>query len=179
MGHPALVIGDTLNEWIGRAVAWCVLALVLAAFAVVVLRYGFGIGAVALQETVTWLHAIVFMVGAAYTLRHDAHVRVDVFYRGMAPRHRALVDLLGSLFLLMPICALILWKGWGYAATSWALGEGSRETGGLSHLWLLKSLIPLTAALLLLQGASLALHSLRAILGRVTPPEPHEPEELP
>lgn len=169
---------DTLNEWVGRAVAWCVLALVLIAFTVVLLRYSFGIGSIALQESVTWLHAIVFMVGAAYTLGHDEHVRVDIFYRRMGPKGRGLVDLLGALFLLMPVCALLFWKGWGYAASSWALGEGSREAGGLPFLYLLKSLIPLTAALLFLQGVSLALHSLRALRGRETPSAPHHEERL-
>lgn len=169
---------DALNEWIGRAVAWCAPALVLTAFSVVLLRYGLGIGSAALQEAVSYLHAILFMAGAAWTLRHDGHVRVDIFYRRFGPRGRAAVNLLGSLFLLIPVCAFILWSSLDYVAASWSIREGSREAGGLPFLWLLKTLIPVSAALLLLQGISLALHSLRALTGREAPPVPAHEEKL-
>ncbi|HDP89370.1 MAG TPA: TRAP transporter small permease subunit [Thioalkalivibrio sp.] len=161
---------DTLNDWVGRAVAWLTLAMVLLMFAMVVLRYGFDWNSIALQESVTYLHALIFMAGVAYTLRHDEHVRVDIFYRQMTPRRRALVNLLGALLLLVPVCLFILVESWDYVARSWRILEGSRQTGGLPLTFLLKSFIPLMAGLLLLQGLAQAAHALRVLRGRETPP---------
>lgn len=143
---------DGLNEWIGRTVAWLTLLMVLVTFTIVVLRYGFDWGSIAVQESVIYLHALVFMAGAAYTMRHDAHVRVDIFYRGMSPRAQAWVDVLGTVFLLLPICGFVLWESSDYVFDAWTRLEGSRETGGLPLVFLLKSFIPLMAVLLSLQG---------------------------
>ena len=104
------------------------------------------------------------MLGAAYTLRFDGHVRVDIFYRDFSARHKALVDLLGSLFLLLPVCIFLLWSSWGYVASAWSLREGSGEAGGLPYVYLLKTLIPLSAFLLILQGIGQALASLGTLL---------------
>lgn len=117
-----------------------------------------------MQESAIYLHALVFMVGAAYTLRHDAHVRVDILYRGMSTRGQAWINLGGSLLLLLPICGFILWISTGYVVDSWIRLEGSREAGGLPLVFILKSFIPLMALLLTLQGAAQALHSLNHIL---------------
>ncbi len=155
---------DRIAEYTGRSAAWLALALVLVTFSVVVLRYLFAFGSIALQESVLYLHASLFLLGAAYTLKADAHVRVDIFYRRLPPSRRALIDLLGALLLLLPVCAFILWISWDYVATAWALREGSAETGGLPYVYLLKTLIPLAAALLLLQGISQALRSLMVLL---------------
>lgn len=156
---------DALSEWTGRAVAWLTLAMVLVTCAVVVLRYAFNLGWIALQESITYLHAVVFMLGAAYTLRHDGHVRVDIFYRRFSPRGQAWVDLFGTLLLLTPVCVFILWASWDYAAAAWSLREGSRDAGGLPLVYLLKSVIPLMALLLLLQGIAQMLRSLLVLLG--------------
>ncbi len=156
---------DGLNEWTGRLVAWLTLAMVLVTCAVVLLRYAFDLGWIAVQESITYLHAVVFMLGAAYTLRHDGHVRVDIFYRRFSPRGQAWVDLFGALLLLLPVCIFILWISWEYVAASWALYEGSRDAGGLPLVYLLKSVIPLMALLLLLQGISQMLRSLLVLLG--------------
>lgn len=156
---------DALSEWTGRAVAWLTLAMVLVTCVVVVLRYAFNLGWIAVQEAITYLHAVVFMLGAAYTLRHDGHVRVDIFYRRFSPRGQAWVDLLGTLLLLTPVCVFILWVSWDYVAASWSLREGSRDTGGLPLVYLLKSVIPLMALLLLVQGFAQALRSLLVLLG--------------
>ena len=145
--------------------AWLALALVLVTFSVVVLRYLFEVGSIALQESILYLHASVFLLGAAYTLRVDGHVRVDIFYRHLSARGQAVVDLLGALLLLLPVCGFLLWISWDYAATAWSLREGSRETGGLPYVYLLKTLIPLAAFLLILQGISQMLASL-AVLSR-------------
>jgi TRAP-type mannitol/chloroaromatic compound transport system permease small subunit len=154
-----------IAETVGNTAAWLALALVLVTFTVVVLRYLFQLGWIAMQESILYLHASLFLLGAAYTLKRDGHVRVDIFYRGFTPRRKALVDLLGSVLLLLPVCSFLLWVSWDYVAGAWALREGSPEAGGLPFVYLLKTLIPLAAALLILQGVSQALASLSTLVG--------------
>jgi TRAP-type mannitol/chloroaromatic compound transport system permease small subunit len=160
---------DRVAEVTGRGIAWLTLGMVLITFAVVVLRYGMQTGSIALQESVSYLHAIVFMLGAAYTLKHDGHVRVDIFYQKASPRARAWTNLLGTLFLLFPTCVFIFVSSLDYVASSWSIHEGSRETGGLDGVFLLKTAIPLMALLLLLQGCSLALRSALVIARKSAP----------
>ncbi|MCU0975930.1 MAG: TRAP transporter small permease subunit [Steroidobacteraceae bacterium] len=157
---------DAIADVTGRAVAWLTLAMVLAAIAVVALRYGFGVGLIWLQESVTWMHAAVFMLGAAWTLRQDGHVRVDIFYRRMSPRRQALVDLAGTVFLLLPTCAYLLFESLPYVASSWRVLERSREAGGMPALYLLKTVIPVMAGLLILQGLAEALRAWGRLRGR-------------
>ena len=157
---------DGLSEWTGRIIAWMTLAMVLVTFLIVVLRYAFNLGWIAMQESVLYMHATVFMLGAAYTLKHDQHVRVDIFYRRMGPRGRAFVDLVGTLCLLIPVCLFILDSSLDYVREAWAIREASPEAGGLPWVYLLKTLIPLMAALLLLQGVSMALRALLRLVGR-------------
>ncbi len=157
---------DRFSETTGRIVAWMTLGTVLVTFAVVVLRYVFNSGSIALQEFISYLHATVFMLGAAYTLKHDGHVRVDIIYRDLGPRARAWVNLCGTLLMLVPVCAFILYVSWDYVAVSWSMGEGSQEAGGLDAVFLLKTVIPLMAALLLLQGLSMVLHSILVLAGQ-------------
>jgi TRAP-type mannitol/chloroaromatic compound transport system permease small subunit len=137
---------------LGRTVSWLTLLMTLLAFGIVVLRYGFNLGWIWLQESVTYLHALVFMVAAAWALQTDDHVRVDIFYRARSERYRNWVDLAGTLVLLLPFCLFLLVIGWDYVAASWANREASREAGGLPLVWLLKSLILVLPALLLLQS---------------------------
>jgi TRAP-type mannitol/chloroaromatic compound transport system permease small subunit len=119
---------------------------------VVLLRYGFGIGSIALQESVTYLHATVFMLGAAYTLKHNGHVRVDIFYRRFSPRGQAWVNSLGGIIFLLPICAYILFISWDFVWQSWAIKEASPEPGGIPAVFALKTLLPLMAITLALQA---------------------------
>jgi TRAP-type mannitol/chloroaromatic compound transport system permease small subunit len=166
--RPLLVLAerlDTLAEWTGRAVAWLTLGIVLITFAVVVLRYAFNLGWIAMQESVLYLHATVFMLGAAYTLKQGAHVRVDIFYRKLSPTARAWIDLCGVLFLLLPVCVFLFWVSGDYVASAWSYREGSREAGGLPWVYVLKTVIPLMAALLILQGVSQLCRSLAQLLG--------------
>lgn len=156
---------DALSDWTGRAVSWLTLSMVLVTFAVVVLRYLFDTGWIAVQEAITYMHALVFLIGAAYTLRHNGHVRVDIVYRRLSPRGRAAVDLFGSLFLLLPMSGFLFWVSWDYVASSWALHEGSRETGGLPGVFLLKGAILVMAGLLLLQGLAMLLQRGLVLLG--------------
>ena len=143
-------------EALGRTVAWLGLMMVVVTTVVVVLRYVFGIGSIALQEAVAYMHAALFTLGASYALKHDAHVRVDVFYRGWSERTRALVDLFGTVVLLLPFCLFMIWVSYDYVARSIELLEGSPEAGGLPGVFVLKSLIPAMAVLLLLAGVARA-----------------------
>ena len=160
ISQQVIQIADAISEWTGRSVAWLTLAMVMVMVTVVVLRYAFNIGWIAMQETVTYMHAMVFMLGAAYTLRHGGHVRVDIFYSRFTDKGRAWIDLIGTILLLIPTCSFIIWVSWDYVAMSWSLLESSKETGGLPGVYLVKSLIPLMAGLFLLQGVSLMLQSL-------------------
>lgn len=155
---------EALVERVGRGVSWLTLALVVVMVCIVVLRYVFNEGAIKLQESVLYLHSMVFLLGAAFTLKHGGHVRVDIFYRGMSERRQAMVDAAGVLFLLVPTCLFILVVSMPYVVSSWQLLEGSREPGGLPAVFLLKSLIPLAMVLLLLQGVVLLVRSLRVLL---------------
>lgn len=161
---------EGLSEWSGRLIAWLTLLLVLITFAVVVLRYGLDIGWIGLQEVITYLHATVFMLGAAYTLRHEGHVRVDIFYQRFGPRGQAWVDLLGTLLLLWPMCLFIIVFSWDYVAVSWERLETSNEPGGLPFVYLLKSLLILMPALLMLQGLARVLHCLQQLRGQRAAP---------
>lgn len=164
---------DRLNDRIGQAIAWLTLLMVLITFAVAILRYVYAIGWVWLQESYVWLHGVVFMVGAGYTLLHNAHVRVDIFYRPSSVRYKAAVDLFGSLVLLLPLVVVVTLVSYGYVIDSWARLEVSRETGGLPGLFLLKSVILVFCLLLGLQGLSLAARSFLVLAGH---PE-FQPEE--
>jgi TRAP-type mannitol/chloroaromatic compound transport system permease small subunit len=153
---------------VGRGAAWLTVFMVGLTAAIVLLRYGFSLGWIWLQESVIYLHAAVFMLAAAWALQDDGHVRVDVLYRRRSGRYRALVDLLGSALFLAPFCVFLLISGWDYVLGSWRVMEGSREAGGLPLVYLLKSLILLLPALLLLQGvrqAAQAVATLRAAAG--------------
>ena len=171
---------DHLNDVVGRAVSWLTLAMVLTAFTVVVLRYGFSLGWVAMQESYVWMHGVVFMVGASYTLLHNGHVRVDVLYRPRGPRFKAWVDLVGVLVLLLPVIVAIWRAAYPYVITSWDKLESSREAGGLPGLFLLKSVILVFCVLLASQGLALAGRSLLILAGReeFIPSEDEEPEHL-
>ncbi|MCU7891052.1 MAG: TRAP transporter small permease subunit [Candidatus Thiodiazotropha sp. (ex Ustalcina ferruginea)] len=156
---------EHLNEWLGRAVSWLSLFMVLVTFTVVVLRYVFDLGWIWVQESVTFMHGALFLIGAAYTLKHEGHVRVDIFYQRRSSKGRAWVDLFGTLFLLLPVCLFIFTISWDYVAQSWSLQEGSREAGGLDGVYLFKSLILIMAGLMLLQGMTMIIRSLSQILG--------------
>lgn len=148
---------ERINDWIGRAVAWLTLVMVLLMLAIVIGRYLFNAGSIAMQEAVVYLHAMVFMLGAGYALNQDQHVRVDIFYRRFTQRGKDWVDLLGSVLLLLPVCVYLIDASADYVQTSWRIREGSPEAGGLPLVYLLKTLIPAAAALLALQGIVIAI----------------------
>lgn len=156
---------DRFSAATGRIIAWLTLVMVLVTFLVVVMRYVFDAGFIWLQESITWMHAAVFMLGAAYTLEQDQHVRVDVFYRSMDPRRKAVVDIAGVLVLLLPLMLYCLWLSWDYVETSWRIRETSREAGGLSYPWipLMKSCLLAMPVLVGVQAVSLLLRSILAL----------------
>ena len=169
---------DGLNEWVGRAISWLTLFMVLVTFTVVVLRYGLSIGSIAAQESVTYMHAMVFLVGASYTLKHNGHVRVDIFYRKMSAQRQAWVDLLGSVFLLLPVCGFIFWASWDYVMTSWSFKEGSPEAGGIPAVYLLKTLLLIMPALMVIQGTAHFLQNLLKLRGIEVAPAEQQQSEL-
>ena len=159
---------DRISTVTGQAASWLTLAMVIVTCVIVVLRYIFDVGFIWLQESVVWMHAVVFMAGAAYTLHDEEHVRVDVFYGSMSPRRRAWVDIVGVLLFLLPLCGFLAFTAFDFVRLSWSIHEASRESGGLPYPFipLLKSvllLMPLTVAL---QGVALFLKSLRALRER-------------
>ena len=159
---------DRISVVSGRITSWLTLVMVVVTVVIVVMRYLFDAGAVWLQESVVWMHAVVFMVGAAYTLQQDEHVRVDIFYRDMSERRRAWVDLFGTLLFLLPLCAFLGYKSWDFVAVSWQLGESSREPGGMPYPFvpLLKSVLLLMPALLGAQGVAMLVRALNVIRAR-------------
>jgi TRAP-type mannitol/chloroaromatic compound transport system permease small subunit len=150
--HFGLQWIDSLNEFLCKMVSWFTLTMVLLTFLIVVLRYGFNVGWIAMQESVMYLHGMVFLLGAAHTLRVNEHVRVDIFYRRFSPKKQAKVDIFGSLFLLMPVNIFIFMVSFDYVMRAWRVMEASQEAGGIPGVFLLKSLILLFSFTMLLQG---------------------------
>lgn len=155
---------DAINRTVGLSVRWLAVLMLLVQFSIVVLRYVFGTSFIAMQESVVYLHAALFMLGAGYTLLVDGHVRVDIFYGEAAPKRKAVIDLFGVIVLLVPSVLAILYVTWNFVASSWEILEGPMSVGGIPALFVLKSLIPAFAVLVLLQGAALALKSLATLL---------------
>ena len=156
---------DRISVASGALVSWLTLAMVLLTVVIVVMRYVFDSGLVWMQETLTWMHAAVFMLGAAYTLQRDEHVRVDIFYRGMSERRRAIVDATGVVLFLLPLCGFLIVEAWQYVAASWSINEISRDTGGLPYpaIPLLKSVLLVMPLLVAFQGVALLIRSLLRI----------------
>jgi TRAP-type mannitol/chloroaromatic compound transport system permease small subunit len=157
---------DAISEWTGRAVAWLVLAMVLIIVYDISMRYLFQIGSVTLQELEWHLFALLFLFGAAYTLKHDAHVRVDILYRSrwMDARRRAYVEIFGTLLLLIPFCILIMVSSLPFVGNAFAMGEGSPDAGGLPYRFLLKAAIPVGFGLLMLQGVAQLLRAITVLI---------------
>ena len=166
--QPLVTLIDRISIATGRAAAWLTLLMVLATFVIVLLRYAFDIGVVWLQESVTWMHAAVFMLGAAYTLQQEEHVRVDIFYRNLPPTRQAWVNLFGVLFFVIPLTIFFVIESWDYVAASWRIREVSRDAGGLPYpfLPLLKSILIVMPVAVFLQGVSMALSAVGTIRGR-------------
>ncbi|MDO5090247.1 MAG: TRAP transporter small permease subunit [Cardiobacteriaceae bacterium] len=158
---------DALSAFVGKAAAWLTLAMVLLTTYLVIGRYVLRQNSIALQELVVYMHAAVFMLGAAWALQRDEHVRVDVFYRKASPRRKAIINIFGTALFLLPFAATVLYFSWGYAANAWRYHEGSMQAGGLPYVYVLKTLIPLFAGLLVIQGIAELLRNVLILQGRI------------
>ncbi|WP_057464102.1 TRAP transporter small permease subunit [Pseudovibrio sp. POLY-S9] len=145
---------DAINRMVGHTIRWFALFMLLLQFAIVLLRYLFGISYIFLGEGVLYMHAAVFMLGAGYTLLADKHVRVDIFYGQASPKAKAIINLIGALLFLLPTVGLLLWISWPFVSNSWKILEGPISVGGIPASFLLKSLIPAFCSLLIIQGVS-------------------------
>lgn len=154
---------DRISNVTGKATSWLTLAMVVVTSIIVVMRYVFDAGLIWMQESVTWMHAAVFMVGAAYTLLHEEHVRVDIFYRKMSERWRAIVDLLGVVFFLLPLCGFLALMAYDFAAAAWSIHETSREPGGLPY-----PMIPLLKSIVIVMPVAVALQSVSMLMRSIT-----------
>ena len=168
MFSKTLANAEAFIDWSGRTVSWLSLLLVLVTFIIVLLRYVFDSGSIALQESTSYLHATVFLVGMAYTMQQDAHVRVDILYSRCSKQTKAWIDLFGALFLLLPFMLFVTWISWSYIVDSWSVLEGSREAGGLPGVFLLKSLILVMTSLLCLQTCTQIARNIQTILSTDT-----------
>ena len=150
---------NSINRYIGEIISWCTLLMVLITVLVVVLRYGFNIGFIWMQESVRFLYAAVFLLCGGYTLLKDKHVRVDVLYLNLSTKNKAIIDLLGSIFLLLPVCFVIFYYSWSYVINSWEQMEGSIEERGLHLVFLMKTFIWAFSILVSLQSISIIINS--------------------
>jgi TRAP-type mannitol/chloroaromatic compound transport system permease small subunit len=154
-----------LSEIIGRITAWLIVGMVGLTLYDVTMRYLFRNGSVALQELEWHLFALVILFGASYTLKHDAHVRVDLIYSSqrLSDRHRAFIDIFGNLFFLLPFAAMIIWTSIPFAYEAFIHAEISPDPGGLTHRWILRAAIPVGFILLALQGLANSIDGLLAL----------------
>ena len=157
--HACVHTIDAFTDRCGRFLAWLTLGMAVTTALIVVLRYGFNIGSIMAQESVIYMHGALFLLGAGYALKAGAHVRVDIFYRNFGPRTKAWVNSLGGIVFLLPLCVFILVSSWDYVSESWGMRESSPEPGGIPAVYLLKSLLPLAAINLALQGVAEILRS--------------------
>ena len=157
--HACVHTIDAFTDRCGRLLAWLTLGMAVTTALIVVLRYGFNIGSIMAQESVIYMHGALFLLGAGYALKAGAHVRVDIFYRNFNPRTKAWVNSLGGIVFLLPLCVFILVSSWDYVSESWGMRESSPEPGGIPAVYLLKSLLPLAAINLALQGVAEILRS--------------------
>lgn len=165
---------DAVNERVGRAVLWLVLITVLICAANALVRKLFNVSSNAFLEIQWYLFAAVFLLGAGYALKHDAHVRIDIIFGKLGARGQALINVVGSLFFLLPLAGLMVWHGWPIFASSLASGEMSADAGGLLR-WPVKLLIPLGFTLLGLQAVAETIKNI-AVLAGYRAPRPPEPE---
>lgn len=156
---------DRFSIATGKLTSWLTLCMVIVTSIVVVMRYVFDAGFIWLQESVTWMHAAVFMAGAAYTLQQEEHVRVDIFYRRASKKGRAWIDLVGVIVFLLPLCVFLAYTSYGFAAVSWSLHESSREPGGLPYplIPIIKSVLVFMPVAVSMQGISLLIKSFAVI----------------
>lgn len=155
---------DGFSDLTGRAIAWLSPIMVILTCAVVVARYIMGRNTTAMADTVMYMHAIVFLLGAAYALNKGAQVRVDIFHRNFSPRQKAWVEAIGCIIFLLPFCGLIAFASYGYVDQAWETKEGARDANGLPFVYLLKTMLPIAATTLALQAIADTCRSLSVLM---------------
>lgn len=163
---------DTLNEYAGRGACWLVLLCILISAGNAIARYGFNLSSNGFLEIQWYLYSLVFLGAAGYTLKHNAHVRIDLLSGRLAPRTQAWIDIFGHVFMLLPVCVIMLWFGWDAFIESWRINEMSTDAGGLLR-WPIKLAIPVAFALLILQGVSETIKKLARLHRTDAPPADH------
>lgn len=161
-----IYILETFIETTGRVLAPLTFVMMVLTCAIVVARYVFNIGAIPIQESIVYLHGAVFMLGIAYTLKQSGHVRVDIVYQRCSEDVQTLIDLLGTIIFLFPVGIFLLWTSIDFVSFSWSLKESSPEPGGLPFVYLLKTLLPIMAILLLIQGFAEFLKNVKKLLSK-------------
>ena len=156
---------DRISGWVGSGISWLTLFLVLVTVYDVTLRHGFNAGSIKAQELEWHLFALIFLLGASYTLREKGHVRVDVIYSRLGPRAQALIDVAGCVLFLLPFSVFAIWASIPYIEKSYEVLESSPELGGLPYRYLIRSAVPVGFGLLILQGVSELIKSLRVLVG--------------
>jgi TRAP-type mannitol/chloroaromatic compound transport system permease small subunit len=162
---------DFIAEFTGITTAWLTGIMVVITTIVVGLRHLFDMGSIGLQESVTYMHAAVFMLGAAYTLKRDGHVRVDILHKKMSIKMRAWIEVLGSLLFTLPVMIFIGWSSLGFVQESWRIQEGSTDSGGIGGVYLLKTLLPVMAVSVSLQAIAELLRNLLILMDIASPAE--------
>ncbi len=159
---------DRFTEFTGRLISWLIVILALLVCYDVGMRYLLQSGSIAVQELEWHLFSLIFLLGAAYTFKHDDHVRLDLFYqsRFMNEYRRAWINFLGSILFLLPFCILVIISSWPFVQLAYIHGEGSPDPGGLPFRWVIKTVIPLAFVLLFMQGTASAIRNLQIITGQ-------------
>lgn len=159
-------LANTINEWVGRSVSWLTSFLIVLVCVDVFRRYVLNATTVAIIELEWHIFALIFLLAAGYSLRHDRHVRVDVFYNRFSPRGQAWVNFIGGVLFLMPFCLTLIYTSFNFTVYSYRFQEGSPNPGGLPARYLIKGAIVIGFVLLFLQALALVLSALLVILGK-------------
>ena len=157
---------DRINTFVGYLCGLFAFLMVLLVFTVVVMRYGFSVGFIWMQEAYVWLHSFIFMLGSGFTYLANEHVRIDVFYRDASEKYKATIDLIGNIFLLAPFLYIIWQYSYPFVYRSFLMNEVSREAGGMPALFVLKSAILWFCLVLFLQLISNVSKSIQVLLSK-------------
>ncbi|MCI2282568.1 TRAP transporter small permease subunit [Colwellia sp. MSW7] len=174
--NASLKLITKIIDALGNLCSLLMLLMIANVFYDVIMRYFFNDVNIGMQELEWHLFAAMFMFGIAYTLKEDAHVRVDIFYDAMTPKKQALINIFGSLLFALPITLLILYYGYGYALEAYTIGEGSGDPGGLPHRWIVRAVIPLSSFLLVLSIFHVVLSNILILRGIIVPEKHHQGE---
>jgi TRAP-type mannitol/chloroaromatic compound transport system permease small subunit len=160
---------DRVSDWSGRALYWLTLGMVGVGAFNAIARYldrytGLGLSSNMWIELQWYLFSLVFLLGAAYTLKYDDHVRVDVLYGQLSRKGKAWINLLGTALFLLPFCAVVLWMSIPFVSNSWAILEASPDPGGLPR-YPIKTVIPLALLFVMMQGVSLMIREVAVLRG--------------